>query len=219
MNVGAIQTDVQNHGFSDISLADFLTHLNDAYQDLNNLEAWPYLEKTLVTTFSAAAGQFAGTTDIKQVLSLINTAKGYNLTPIRADNFFKDYSNVLTQTGDPVLYYTPNVNATVPNGLALSVWPIPTAVACQLRYLYIPSAFTTVNDLPVLPERFHRVLTWGTLLSLYQMEDDTPSSGRFQGLYDRHIARMREDLWTSNFDIDDVIADVSSDYDSVYYTQ
>lgn len=211
MNVGAIQTDVQNHGFNDISLSDFLVHLNDAYQDLCSLESWPFLEKVVSTNFAATAAQFTAVTDVKQVLSMVNTAQGYPLIPMRTDIFYKEYSNILTNTGNPFIYYVTGVNAAVPNGQAISVWPIPPVQAVQLRYLYIPSMFTQVSDLPVIPERFHRVLTWGTLLSLYQMEDDTEASGRMQMLYDRHIARMREDLWTSNFDINDSIANVGDD--------
>lgn len=212
MDVAAIQTDCSNHGFSDISTADFLVHLNDAYQDINSLEAWPYLEKTLSTSFAATAAQFAAVTDIKQVLSIINTQDGYALTPVRADVFYKDYANALTQTNaDPYLYYTAGVNATAPNGLAISVWPVPAIQTCQLRYLYIPPMFTLTTDIPVIPQRFHRILTWATLMSLYQMEDDTDASGRMQMLMDRHLARMRDDLWSQNYDRNDTIADVGDD--------
>lgn len=218
MNVGAIQTDCQNHGFSDISLADFLTALNDTYQDLCSLESWPFLEKTVTGTFALTAAQFTAVTDIKQILSIVNTSQGYPLTPYnRADTFYKEYSNVLTVSGNPALYYVTGVNAAIPNGLAVAVWPIPPAQLYQLRYLYIPTMFTQVSDLPVLPERYHRILTWGTLLSLYQMEDDTEASGRYQMLYDRHLARMRDDLWSSNYDMNDAIGNVMDDSDGDYY--
>lgn len=218
MDVSAIFTDVRNHGFTDISDSDLYTHLNYAYEDINTIESWFYLEKKVTANFAATAAQFTATTDIKQVLSIINVAQGYPLTPMRSDIFYKDYCNVLTITGNPVLYHTPTVNAAVPNGLTIEVWPIPPVASAQLRYLYIPPLFTATTDIPVLPQRFHRILTWGTLLSIYQMEDDTDASGRFQGLYDRQLMRMRDDLWAQNFDQNDTIADVSGldDWDSYY---
>lgn len=218
MLASAIVSDVQNHGFTDISSADILLALNQVYQDLCSIESWPFLEKTLTTTFSITNPQFASATDIKQILSLVNTVQGYELVPMRSDDFFKQYSNVLSLVGMPVLYHQPSVNATAPNGWSVSCWPIPqAATACQLRYLYIPPDLTA-PDTPVLPARFHRILTWGTLVSIYQMEDDSDSSIRFQGLYDRMLARMRDDLWSRQFDLNDSILDVTNDSDfDAYY--
>jgi hypothetical protein len=211
MDCAAIFTDVKAYGFDDLSNSVLFTHLNYAYQDINTIEAWPYLEKKVTANFAATAAQFTATTDIKQVLSLINVAQGYPLMPIRSDIFYKNYSNILTLTGQPAYYHTPTVSTTAPNGLTIEVWPIPPVVSAQLRYIYIPATLVNTTDVPVLPERFHRILTYGTLLSLYQMEDDTEASARIQGLYDRQLMRMRDDLWGQNFDQNDSIADVTTD--------
>ncbi len=132
---------------------------------------------------------------------------------------YKQYSNVLALTGIPVIYYMPSVNAASPMGWTVNAWPLSSVTtACQLRYLYIP-ADLTAGSTPVLPARFHRTLTWGTLVSIYQQDaDDTDSSIRFQGLYDRMLARMRDDLWSREFDMNDTIMDVTNDSDfSSYY--
>lgn len=219
MDCAALFTDIKNFGFSDFSNADLFTHLNYAYQDLNSIESWPYLEKTTTTNFAVGSPQFAAITDIKQILSIINTVQGYELVPMKPDDFYKQYSNVLTLTGIPLIYYQPQVNAAAPMGWQTNVWPVSSVTtACQLRYLYIPATLVNTTDIPVLPERFHRILTYGSLVSLYQLEDDTDSSIRFQGLYDRMLARMRDDLWTKQFDLNDTILDVTNDADfSAYY--
>jgi hypothetical protein len=209
LDCSALFTDIKAYGFDDLANSVLFTHLNYAYQDINTIEAWPYLEKKSTGNFAATAAQFTAITDIKQIISLVSVAQGYPLTPMRSDVFYKDYVNSLTLTGNPVIYHTPTVNATAPNGLAVEVWPIPPVSAYQLRYIYIPATLTLTTDIPVLPERFHRILTYGTLLSLYQMEDDMEASARIQQLYDRQLMRMREDLWTQNFDRNDSIADVS----------
>lgn len=220
LDCAALFTDIKSYGFDDLSNSVLFTHLNQAYQDINTIESWPYLEKTLVSTFAATTAQFTATTDIKQVLSLVNTTQQYPLAPIRSDVFYKDYVTSLTLTGQPALYHTPTVSATAPNGLVINVWPIPptAGTACQLRYLYIPPTLTLTTDIPVIPERFHRILTFGTLLSLYQMEDDTEASMRMQGLYDRMEQRMRDDLWSQNFDQNDAISDVTGldNWDAYY---
>src|SRR4051812_9750855 len=98
MDCAALFTDIKAYGFDDLSNSVLFTHLNQAYQDINSLESWPYLEKKVTTNFAATAAQFTATTDIKQVLSIINVAQGYPLTPMRSDVFYKDYCNVLTVT-------------------------------------------------------------------------------------------------------------------------
>ena len=211
-----IITDVQNHGFTDISSSDILVHLNDTYQDLCSLESWPFLQQVLSTAFTPSQAAQFGTDegsllDIKQVLSLVNVTQGYELQPIKPDSFAKNYVGVLNQTGFPVFYYTPEYNIAAPNGIKINVWPIPTTAATvQLRYLFIPPDLAT-NSTPVFPARFHRVLTWGTLLSIYRMEDDTDTGREFQMMYDRHISRMREDLWSVQYDRDDTIQDITRD--------
>lgn len=217
MLASEIVTDVQNHGFADITSSDILVHLNDTYQDICSLESWPFLEKTLTGTFVASAQQVSATTDIKQILSFVNTGAGYELLPMEPDTFYKDYAAVLTQTGFPAVYYQPQVNAASPMGWQVNVWPIPAPLTTfQLRYLYIPSDLSA-GSTPVLPARFHRILTWGTLLSIYRMEDDPDSGMEFQNLYDRHYARMREDLWSRQFDRQEMIGDVTADDITYYY--
>lgn len=220
MNLTAIQTDIQNHGFSDISTTDLNTAINYVYQDLLNIESWPVLQKTLTTTWTAGqAQQFSAVTDIKQVLSLVDTVQGYELIPMKSDDFYKQYADVLTLSGNPVIYHQPIVNSTAPMGWQVHTWPYPAgATACQLRYLYIAPDLSAGTDVPVLPARFHRMLTYGSLIYIYQMEDDTEASMRFQGLYDRGLARMRDDLWSQQFDRDDYILDVTSDTYGWYYT-
>lgn len=205
-----ILTSVKLYGFDDLGNVEFLSILNDVYHDLNNLEAWPYLEKVVTGNSTSGTAQlFASTLDIKQVLSLINTTQGYSLTPYNTDQFFKDFTSMLTTTGQPGIYYLTVVDTAAPNGWNLSAWPIPNSVdAYQLRYLYIP-ADLTISDTPVLPARYHRILVYGVLAELYDQEDDMDAAIREQNKYDRRIARMRDDLWSRQFDRQDYIGDVS----------
>lgn len=194
-----------------MSNTEFLSILNDAYQDINSLEAWPYLEKIVTgTSTSGTAALFASTLDIKQVLSLINTTQGYELTPYDTDQFYKNYSNSLTTAGLPSIYYLTVVDAAAPMGWNVATWPVPnnSSDTYQLRYLYIPATLA-IGDTPVIPERFHRILVTACLAELYDQEDDDAASTKQLNKLDRKLRRMREDLWSKEYDRQDSISDIT----------
>lgn len=205
-----ILVDVKRYGFDDLDNAEFLTVLNYVTNDFYNVESWPFLEKLVTANSVVGNGQLFGSTlDLKQALSLINTTQGYSLTPYRTDQFYKEYASMLTTTGNPTIYYLTTVDAAAPNGYNLFSWPIPNTIdAYQLRYLYLPPDLT-ISDTPVMPSRYHRILTFGCLVELYEQEDDLDAALRMQGKYDRALARMRDDLWAKDFDRQDFVADVT----------
>lgn len=205
-----ILTDIKLYGFDDLGNVEFLNILNYVYNDFNNIEAWPFLEKlTTGNSTSGTAQLFGSTLDIKQVLSLVNTTQGYSLTPYNTDQFYKDFPSMLTTVGQPGIYYLTTVDTAAPNGYNMSVWPIPNSVdAYQLRYLYLP-ADLAISDAPVLPSRYHRILTFACLVELYEQEDDIDAAIRMQNKYDRALARMRDDLWSKQYDRQDYIGDIT----------
>ncbi len=216
--VTQLLTDFQDHGFTDIDQSHFLTYLNHSYMMFCSREPWNFLEKVTTGTFALTAAQFAANTDIKQVLSLVNTTTGYELSPERPDTVYKKYSAYLTQTGNPFLYYSPQVNAAAPMGRQFHVYPIPTSgVSYQLRYIYIPALLTTGTDIPVVPERFHRILVFGALWQAYRLEDDPQSGDEYETMFEEGIQQARDDLWDQQYDRPDYVADIMDDYGYNYY--
>lgn len=217
--VATMLTDFQDHGFTDIDQAHFLTYLNHSYMMFCTREPWPFLEKTFTGNFTASqAQQFASTTDIKQVLSLINTTKGYPLDPERVETVIKNFSYDLITPGTPALYYTPQVNTAAPMGKQIAVYPIPaSADAVQMRYIYIPALLTTGTDVPVVPERFHRILTFGALWQAYRLEDDPQSGDEYETMFEEGIQMARNDLWDSQYDRPDYVVDIMDDSDYAWY--
>lgn len=216
--VATMLTDAQDHGFTDIDQAHFLTYLNHAYMMYCAREPWPFLEKLFTGNFTAAqAQQFTATTDIKQVLSLINTDKGYALVPERPETVYKNYVDSLTVPGMPSIYYVPQVNAAAPMGKQVHVYPRPlTADNVQMRYIYIPALLTAGGDIPVIPERFHRILVFGALWQMYRLEDDPQSGDEFETMFEEGIQMARNDLWDSQYDRPDYVADIMDDYGENY---
>ena len=108
MLVSDIFTQIQDHGFTDLTNPQLFFMLNDVIQDFCSLEPWPFLEKTVTTTFTVSSAiQFAATTDIKQVLMLNNTTTLVNIIPERADTVLKTYGVYSPNlVGTPTLYFT-----------------------------------------------------------------------------------------------------------------
>lgn len=217
--VTTMLSDFQDHGFTDIDQAHFLTYLNHSYMMFCTREPWPFLEKLFTGTFTASqAQQFTAVTDVKQVLSIINTTQGYSLDPARPETIYKKYVNYLTVPGSPMFYYTPVVNAAAPMGKQIHVYPNPIAAdAAQMRYIYVPTLLTTGTDVPVVPERFHRILTFGALWQAYRLEDDPQSGDEYETMFEEGLQMARNDLWDNQYDRPDYIVDLANEYDYNYY--
>ena len=217
--VATMLTDAQDHGFTDIDQAHFLTYLNHAYMMFCTREPWPFLEKLFTGNFTTnQAQQFSSVTDIKQVLSVINTTQGYALNPTRPEAIYKSYADQLTTPNAPVLYYTPVNNSAAPMGKQVHVFPVPSAAdAAQMRYIYIPALLTTGTDVPVVPERFHRILTFGALWQMYRLEDDPQSGDEYETMFEEGIQMARNDLWDNQYDRPDYVINVMDDYGDEYY--
>jgi len=217
--VATMLSDFQDHGFTDIDQAHFLVYLNHAYMQFCTREPWPFLEKLLTTTFTASqAQQFTSTTDVKQVLSIINTTKGYALDPARPETIYKNYVSSLTVPGIPFYYYEPVVNTAAPMGQQVHVYPQPISTdAAQMRYIYIPALLAAGGDIPVLPERFHRVLVFGALWQAYRLEDDPQSGDEYETMFEEGIINARQDLWDDQYDRPDYVVNIMDDYDYTYY--
>lgn len=218
-NVTTMYADFQAHGFPDIVIADFLTYFNHSYMQFCTREPWPFLEKTLIANFTIGqAQQYTGVTDIKQVLSLINLTQGYELAPERADTIYKKYTINLTTAGQPVYYYLPIVNTAAPMGKQVHAYPVPiSADSSQLRYIFIPPLLTTGADVPVVPERFHRILVFGALWQAYRLEDDNASGDEFETLFEEGIQSARQDIWDAQYDRPDYVVNIMDDYSFTYY--
>lgn len=200
-------TALGSYGFSDTSEADKLGALNDTYYDLLSREPWPFLEKTITLTFSgssAIATNFP--TDFRAALSAVDSETGLRLLPYRLDEFRTKYQTHSDETGNPVLYYFV--------ADSLRVWPIPDSdVTVVLDYLHSPveiDASTEEADI-IVPKRFHRVLLFGAVAQLYDMEDDPELAAKAEQRYENRILEMRSELWARQYDRPDTIEVVEPD--------
>lgn len=206
MDVAAILSELDDHGFEDTSNGRKVAILNDVAGDVCSREAWPFLEAT--ATISIDAETVTGLpADFRSSLALILPGNGI-LTPERLDTVTKTFlvGNATTPTGQPYLYYF--------IGNTMKVWPAPDqAYSAMLMYLKVhPTlAADSVESAILLPPRHHRVLVLGSLAKLYAMEDDTELAALFAAQYEQRIQTMEADLWKKQYDRTDRIVDVWED--------
>ena len=103
----------------------------------------------------------------------------------------------------------------------LRVAQIPAAGTAVLRMRYIKKHVallqTDVEATILIPKEHHEVLLLGTLVKLYDLEDDTDLSVRFQQLYENKYQDMRGAMWMQQYDRPDHIVAVYENYDDDFY--
>lgn len=207
MTAQELITALGSYGFSDTSEADKLGALNDTIYDILSREPWPFLEKTITLTFNGSSGTPTNfPSDFRAALSLIDTETGLRLLPFRLDEFRDKYQAVSDETGNPALYYF--------LASSLSVWPIPDSdVTVVMDYLHTPAEIdaSSVEADIVIPTRFHRVILFGALAQLYDMEDDPELAAKSESRYENRLLEMRTELWARQYDRPDTIEEVDPD--------
>lgn len=207
---------LSDYGFTDTTTIRKLEKINSALWDLVGREPWPFMETSVDLNFNGT-DPFASNlpTDLQSVLDIVRLDTGIKLQPIRLQEADASMALQLTQAGPMFYYYF--------LGTQLRVAQIPSAGNAQLRMRYIkkhaPLLQADVEATILVPREHHEVLLLGTLVKLYDLEDDTDLSVRFQQLYEKGMQDMRQSVWMRQYDRPDhiVITD-PYDYDWDYLT-
>jgi hypothetical protein len=205
---------LSDYGFTDTTTARKMEKINSTVWDITTREPWPFMEGTIDLTFDGTnAAPSNLPTDFQSVLDIILLDTGKKLQPLRLQEADAGLNLALTQSGTPIYYYF--------LGNQLRVAQIPTATqTARMRYIKKHAALvqTDVEAAILVPKEHHEVILLGTLVKLYDMEDDTDLSVRFQQLYEKKYADMRGAMWMRQYDRPDhiVITD-AYDYDYDFY--
>lgn len=201
MDVPAIFSELNDHGFEDTTDTRKLAILQDVVWDVCSREPWPFLEQTAAMTFSAATAQLTLPSDFKAALALVIPGQAV-LIPERLDTVTKTYLSQPNQSGLPFQYYF--------IGEGMYVWPTPDkSYTGTLMYLRVHPALTATSAESeiLIPARHHRVLVLGSLAKLYAMEDDTDLGAVFTQQYEQRLVTMEADLWKKQYDRPDRVVD------------
>ena len=207
MDMSAILSELDDHGFADTSSTRKVGCVNDTCWDICSREPWPFLEAS-TDTFSLVAGQREPVlpTNFRASLSLVVPSLARVLVPERADTIMKNYASMLAANGSPNYYYFV--------GEKMRLYPVPDAnYTATLTYLQ-HQAELNVSSLEtdfLLPPRHHRAIVLGALSKLYSMEDDPEIAAVFESQYEKRIQVIENDLWKKQYDRTDRIVDVWDD--------
>lgn len=223
-----IISEIQDHGFQDISQTRLTSFINDVYRDVNSRAPWPYLEATSSSSVSGfpnttaafvydtTSGAVTAPTDIGKVLKLTDNINGIRLEPRRLDDYTQLNADQLQYPGVPNQYY---FVGQPPTG-TMYIYPVPTAntFSYTLRYLRVPPDLSSLTDAPIIPARHIWCIIYGALARCYFLEDDSSNWQLAAAQYENRIANMREDLFMQQYDRTDFIEDVDT-YDWVDWLQ
>jgi hypothetical protein len=165
--------------------------------DICSREPWPFLEKEAQLNFDGTSPAPTNQpTDFKALLTLKRNDNGNPLDPERYDVMQRKYGNVITQSGQPVIYYF--------LGNSLRVWQVPSAGTGVLTLDYLAThatlTQTSVETDFLIPPAHHRAVVLGALYKLYDMDDDYDIGASFQAQYEDRILKMRTDVWMRQYD-------------------
>lgn len=186
MNYQQLRTEFINHGFQDLSPTRHDRFLNDTYQEICDLEAWPFLE----TTTSGNAPLTI--TDIRAVLSVIDTTSLAPL-PWRDKRTVRELDPTLALTGSPECWY-------LDTATSLKVYPANTSDTISVFYLKIPTGLAAAADAPLIPTRYHSLIVEGAAIRAYREMGNEDAALAAQAWYDQRIEHMRNALLVNNYD-------------------
>jgi len=183
VDFAALQTELYSRG------SDYLSDdgagqtrakrfLNDAYTEICEAAAWPFLE---TTTTQNVPYTF---TNLRHILSVHDPRDNFDLRGVDQENLREWYSD-LTTAGQPTYWYLV--------GDQLKVFPVGTDTY-ELRYIKVPAELVSDTDTPVLPSRFHRLIVHGAMLQVLEDRDDYELIAGLQARYDSLLARMADSL-------------------------
>lgn len=205
MDVSEMITEINDHGFGDLSTASKVAVINDTIWDICSREGWPFLETVTTSVTVDSDGKISAPTGIGKILSLVNVTDSYSLIPERREFLDKQSGGLLSQTGDPRYYYRVGNN--------FYVFPIDTTKSWSLSYIKIPTELTdaSTESAIAIPARHQRIIVLGALAKLYFREDDPELGALFDEQMEGRVANMREDMWKWNYDRPDRIYVIDED--------
>lgn len=207
-NTADILSVINDHGFDDTDTTTKLAFLNDTITDFCARHPWPFLESSLNLTFDGVSNVPTNLpTNMRAVTSMVDPNTTRVIQPERLDSIEKSAADMITQVSDPLFYYF--------QGGQLRFAPIPTAsFTARMRFLQFHPVVTSDTDTTgyLVPNRHWMALIFGTLVKLYDMDDDPEMSTRFEQHYEKRINDIVEELFKQQYDRPDHVVVTDPDY-------
>lgn len=200
MNVSDMISELDDHGFADVSATRKIAILQDTIWQLEGIKPWPFLVTQWSLTFDGTTGVPSNwaslTPPFRASMRLRDMTTGSRLGAVRVEEADDRIGNGTANSGDPYMYYFV--------GSQLNVWPIPpSGRVLQLRGTQwsTPITSATLEAQILIPKYFHRgLIVNGALQRLYAMEDDTELAPVFQSYQSAAMDLATEVLFKQQYD-------------------
>jgi hypothetical protein len=144
-------------------------------------------------------------------MKIIDPSTGRRIRYMRTDDFEEQHGQEMTAAGSPLLYYFV--------GTQLRVWNVPPSTqTLYSRYLRAAANVGAADPESafMLPPEYHEAIVFRTLMRLYDLDDDTALSARFEAHFENVMAQMEGDLFRRQMDEPEYVHSVDPD-DFGYY--
>ena len=209
MDVSEIISELNDHGFTDTGTNRKVSMIQQTIWEVEGREPWPWCEEIVALDYDGSSAVATNMpTDFRTLLWIKDTSTGLSLTFLRQEEAEAKIGTEYTQSGDPRYYYF--------EANELKVWPVPPASADRLRMHYLkwsPEITDATLEADILlPTQHHRLLVWGTLWKLYDMEDDPELAARYQQHFENGLVALRASMWQRQLGQVESILQVDDDY-------
>jgi hypothetical protein len=174
-------TDYLNEDAQGVARAE--RWLNQAYREIVNLHAWPFLQT--VATGAADAG-FVVVPDLRKILYVTDSSGGQNpgtpLKRVSIEDLQAESANV-SQTGTPELYWLDG---------AETIMAYPVGGTISVRYVKRVAPMTG-TDVPIFDEEYHNLIVDKAMIKAYVDSDNFEAAAALRDEVNLTLSAMAED--------------------------
>jgi hypothetical protein len=216
VNVQDMLDAMAEYGFEDTSLQRKVAAIQAAIWGIEGMRPWPFLEMSTLLNFDGTSDTPSNwaAQPFRAMIRMKDLVTGRRILPIRVEDFEDRVGMNYAQAGDPEVYYF--------EANQLKVWPIPPVSTGRIKARFIqwsaPITDSSVESALLIPRYYHEALVLNDALGrLYDMEDDSELSARFEGHRDKALAEAVEALFMRQYDRGDaVVVTDPDDWDNCY---
>lgn len=151
--------------------------LNQAYREILNLHAWPFLQA------SQTSAPPVSIPDLRRILNVYISSTNVSLQRTTVEEL-RGQDLDLGLTGDPELYYTDS-------GIAVYTYPV-TTLQVTVRYIKRVSPLSG-TDTPLFDEQYHDLIVDRAMMKAYKDSDNFEARAALKEEYDAGVLSMAED--------------------------
>lgn len=192
MDAATMLSALSDYGFGDEGQATQLRAIQDTIWEIEGRMPWPWIESSVTLNFTGSSTSPSNMpSDFRAVVNLVDVASGAKIRWVRSDEYddlIGSDSPAATVGGILLAYW---------DGTTLQFYPQPLSTqTVKMRYIRWSPAITgsSVEGAFLLPPQFHRLIMYGAVARMYDMEDEPDLAARYDTRFENGIGRMQEAL-------------------------